>query len=84
MTDESNIDEDLLNLSRVGDDQALAKLFGKHRDRLRQMVHLRLDRRLQGRVDPSDVLQEAYLDITKRLPEYSPSQRCRRFSGSGC
>jgi RNA polymerase sigma-70 factor (ECF subfamily) len=72
MTDEGNvnIDEDWLNLSRGGDDQALAELFGKHRERLRRMVQLRLDRRLQGRVDPSDVLQEAYLDISRRLPEY--------------
>ena len=31
---------------------------------------MRLDRRLQGRVDPSDVLQDAFLDITQRLPEY--------------
>lgn len=34
------------------------------------MVRLRLDRRLQGRVDPSDVLQDAFLDVTQRLPEY--------------
>ena len=42
-----------------------------YRDRLRQMVRLRLDRRLQGRIDPSDVLQEVYLDFAKRLPEYA-------------
>jgi len=34
------------------------------------MVRLRLDRRLQGRLDPSDVLQEAYLDFARRLPDY--------------
>src|SRR5260370_104834 len=34
------------------------------------MVHLRLSRRLQGRVDDSDVLQEAYLDVSRRLNEY--------------
>ena len=49
-----------------------AVVFGKagaiarYRDRLRRMVKLRLDRRLHGRVDPSDVLQEAYLDAAKR------------------
>src|SRR5262249_59468114 len=41
------------------------------RARLRQMVRLRLDRRLQGRVDPSDVLQDAYLDLAARLPDYA-------------
>jgi RNA polymerase sigma-70 factor (ECF subfamily) len=35
------------------------------------MVRLRLDRRLQGRVDPSDVLQEAYLDLADRLPDFA-------------
>ncbi len=34
------------------------------------MVALRLDRRLQGRIDPSDVLQEAYLEASARLSEY--------------
>jgi len=34
------------------------------------MVRLRLDHRLQGRVDASDVLQEAYLDLAKRAPEF--------------
>jgi RNA polymerase sigma-70 factor (ECF subfamily) len=34
------------------------------------MVALRLDRRLQGRVDPSDVIQESYIDAARRLPEY--------------
>jgi RNA polymerase sigma-70 factor (ECF subfamily) len=53
-----------------GDQRALGELLGRHRDRLRRMVALRLDWRLRGRVDPSDVLQEACLDATRRLPEY--------------
>lgn len=54
-----------------GDGGALAEVFQEHRPRLRQMVVLRLDRRLQGRVDPSDILQEAFLDIARRAPEYA-------------
>lgn len=53
-----------------GDTQALGELLDRHRKRLRRMVALRLDRRLQGRVDPSDVLQEACLDAARRLPEF--------------
>jgi RNA polymerase sigma-70 factor (ECF subfamily) len=53
-----------------GDQRALGELLGRHRERLRRMVALRLDRRLRGRVDPSDVLQEACLDAARRLPEY--------------
>ena len=48
----------------------LAELFAQYRDRLWRMVHLRLDRRLQDRLDPEDVLQEAYLILVKRIPEY--------------
>jgi RNA polymerase sigma-70 factor (ECF subfamily) len=34
------------------------------------MIALRLDHRLQGRVDPSDILQEVYLEAAARLAEY--------------
>jgi RNA polymerase sigma-70 factor (ECF subfamily) len=34
------------------------------------MISLRLDSRLQGRIDPSDVIQEAYLEAARRLPVY--------------
>ncbi len=62
-------------LERVaaGDQAALAGVFQQYRPRLRKMVQLRLDRRLQGRVDPSDVLQEAYLDISRRAADYALS-----------
>jgi RNA polymerase sigma-70 factor, ECF subfamily len=63
--------DDLVRRAAEGDEAALAELFARHRDRLRQMIRLRLDRRLQGRVDPSDVLQDAYIDLAGKLPEYA-------------
>jgi RNA polymerase sigma-70 factor (ECF subfamily) len=48
----------------------LAELFEQHRSRLRLMVHLRLDRRVQARVDGSDVLQEAFLEAAERYERY--------------
>lgn len=62
--------EDLLRRAGQGDARAVAELFDRDRKRLRQMIRLRLDRRLQGRVDPSDVLQDAYIDVTEQLPSY--------------
>src|SRR5215467_11321745 len=47
------------------------RLLERYRARLRKLIALRLDPRLQGRVDPSDVIQEAYLDAARRLPEYA-------------
>jgi len=63
-------DERLIGRAGEGDLPALAELFSRYRVRLRQMIRLRLDRRLQGRVDASDVLQEAYLDVAQQLASY--------------
>jgi RNA polymerase sigma-70 factor (ECF subfamily) len=61
--------------SPAGRQRVLADLFTHHRDRLRRMVQIRLHRKLQARVDPSDVLQEAFIEASRRLDEY-----CRRPS----
>ena len=53
-----------------GDEAAFAELFDRYRKRLRRMVKLRLDRRLYGRVDEDDVLQEAFLEAYAKLPQY--------------
>jgi RNA polymerase sigma-70 factor (ECF subfamily) len=55
---------------RRGDRGALAALFDQHRDRLRRMVELRIDARLRARLDASDVLQEAFLDVAHDLDAY--------------
>jgi RNA polymerase sigma-70 factor, ECF subfamily len=55
---------------RGGDRQALAALFERYRDRLRRMVELRIDARLRARLDASDVLQEAFLDVAHDLDAY--------------
>jgi RNA polymerase sigma-70 factor (ECF subfamily) len=70
MTEKGTTTEDLLRRAKAGDATALGVLFEHYRDRLRKMVRLRLDRRVAGRLDASDVLQEAYLDVTQRFPEY--------------
>jgi RNA polymerase sigma-70 factor (ECF subfamily) len=71
MPDDSGHLQDQLRRLAAGDAQALAELFARYRDRLRRMVKLRLDRRLQGRVDASDVLQDAYLDAARRAADYA-------------
>jgi RNA polymerase sigma-70 factor (ECF subfamily) len=54
----------------AADAVAAGELFDLHRVRLRRMVQLRLDQRLKGRLDPSDVLQEAFFEFTHALPAY--------------
>jgi RNA polymerase sigma-70 factor (ECF subfamily) len=59
-----------LELAVAGDQAAWADILATHRDRLRRMVSLRLDRRLSGRVDPSDVIQDALVQAALGLPAY--------------
>jgi RNA polymerase sigma-70 factor (ECF subfamily) len=61
---------DLIETLRGGDRQALATLFERHRQQLRRMVELRMDPRLRSRIDASDVLQEAFLDVAHDLGAY--------------
>ena len=70
MDNNSAVTTRLLERARAGDKQALNELIGRHRARLRRMVELRLDRRLQSRIDASDVIQEAYVEVVRRLGEY--------------
>jgi RNA polymerase sigma-70 factor (ECF subfamily) len=70
VTEETSEESGLLHRAAGGDQDALHALFSRYRDRLKRMVHLRLNRRLSGRVDDSDVLQESYLEIAKHLDEY--------------
>jgi RNA polymerase sigma-70 factor (ECF subfamily) len=60
----------LIERARGGDREALNALLVRHRDRLRRMVAIRLDSRLQARLDASDVVQEAYVEVAGRLEEY--------------
>src|SRR5436305_10970279 len=71
MTAPASDEADLLRRALAGDQQALAALFARYGDRLRKMIRLRIDRRLSGRIDTSDVLQDAYLDVARRFPEYA-------------
>jgi RNA polymerase sigma-70 factor (ECF subfamily) len=62
---------DLESRLRAGDPAAAAELFSACRSRLKKMVRLRLDRRLQGRLDASDVLQEAFLDVQQKAADFA-------------
>ncbi len=62
--------EALLRQAAAGDRASWGTLLELNRERLRRMIALRMDHRLQGRLDPSDVIQESYLEASQRLPEY--------------
>jgi RNA polymerase sigma-70 factor (ECF subfamily) len=55
---------------RAGGTETLAVHFEEYRDRLERMVNFRLDARLLGRIDPADVVQEAYIEASRRIDSY--------------
>jgi RNA polymerase sigma-70 factor, ECF subfamily len=69
----------MLRQAAAGDQHALGALWDRYRERLKRMVRLRLDRRLQGRLDPSDVLQEAFIDFARRAGEFAENPEVSFF-----
>lgn len=63
----SEISSELILRIKREDREALAELFSRYRPRLLRMVQLRLHPKLRGRIDPDDVLQEAWLKAVDRM-----------------
>ena len=62
--------ESLMDRASRGDRAAREELLGQYRNRLRHMIAIRLDRRLTGRIDPSDVVQDVLTEATRTLSQY--------------
>lgn len=62
--------QELLTAARGGDDSAVNELLENHRNSVRRLVQVRLDRKVQRRVDVSDVVQEVMAEASKRLQKY--------------
>ena len=70
MWPDSEETQHLLQRASAGDPQAVNHLMERHRQSLRRMVQLRLDRALAGRVDASDVVQDVLLEANTRLNDF--------------
>jgi len=70
MPSEHSATEELLRRASQGDAAAVERLLTLHRDRLKRMISIRLDARLAARLDASDVVQEALMDASRKLPDY--------------
>lgn len=69
MNDILDSDRELEELRHRGR-EALPDLFGRYRARLLRMIALRLDGRVLAKVDSEDILQEVFVEIGRRLPQY--------------
>lgn len=57
-------------LLQAGGLDALADLFGEHQQALERIVRFRLEPSLRSRLDPADILQESFVQISRRVQEY--------------
>ena len=71
--------QDLVDRATEGDASAMSTLFEHYREPLKKMVRVRLNRHLFGRVDESDVVQDAYLEAARRLNDYASGPRTPFF-----
>ena len=60
----------LIERAKEGNPDAVESLLDRHRDALRRMIQLRLDQKIQRRVDVSDVVQEVLIEANRRLKDY--------------
>jgi RNA polymerase sigma-70 factor, ECF subfamily len=70
MAENSSDTNRMLQCVADGDRESWGALLTRHEAKLQRMVAFRLDQRLQGRIDPRDVIQEAFLEASKRRSEY--------------
>jgi RNA polymerase sigma-70 factor (ECF subfamily) len=62
--------EDLLDRAKAGETPALGRLLELYRAYLGVLARVQIGRRLQGKVDPSDVVQEAFLGACRDFPQF--------------
>jgi len=70
MQSEGTHADPLLDRAAGGDADAWGALLARHEQRLQRLASFRLDPRLRGRVDPADVMQDAFAAATERRAEF--------------
>jgi RNA polymerase sigma-70 factor (ECF subfamily) len=70
MADESPSIDPLLAQAAAGDATAWGTLLASNQERLVRMVGFRMDSRLQGRIDATDVVQEAFVEAYAHREDY--------------
>ena len=64
-------ESELISRSVAGDKTAMGQLFSRHEVRLKRMISVRMDPRIGGRLDSSDIFQELQLEASQRLQEFA-------------
>jgi RNA polymerase sigma-70 factor (ECF subfamily) len=70
MWPDSPVTQQLLTKARQGEPEAVDQLLARHREPVRRMIDMRLDRAIATRVDASDIVQEVLIEASQRLKDY--------------
>src|SRR5438105_6875984 len=65
--------EELLRRARAGSASALGELLELYRNYLALLARLQIGRRLQGKVDPADLVQETFLEAHRDFAQFRGS-----------
>ena len=66
----SNDPKALLNEARGGSEAALGRLLESYESYLTLLSRVQIGRRLQGKVDPADVVQETFLEAHRQIGQF--------------
>lgn len=60
----------LLEQAQAGDEESRGKLLASYNDYLTLLARVQIGRRIQGKVDPADVVQETFLDAHRQFAQF--------------
>lgn len=72
--------EQLLRLARAGDGSALGRLFELYHGYLELLARLQIGRRLQGKVDAADLVQETFLQAHSHFAQFQGTSEAELVS----
>ena len=61
------------------DNRAFNEILSRHRGRLKKMVSVRMNQKLQGRIDASDVIQDTFIEAARALDSYLENPKISVF-----
>lgn len=60
----------MIDLARCGDEAATGRLLATYREYLKLLARVQVGRRLQGKLDASDLVQETFMDAHRQMPQF--------------
>lgn len=62
--------QSLIDRARGGDEAAIGRLLAAYEEYLKLLARVQIGRRLQGKLDASDLVQETFMDAHRQMPNF--------------